>query len=35
MAICENLVEYNLIKELPIEDAMVYSNYLSGGVTFA
>ena len=28
MAICEYLVAYNLIKELPIEDVMAYSNYL-------
>ena len=28
MARCENIVEYNLIKELPIEDVMAYSNYL-------
>ena len=28
MARCENLVAYNLIKELPIEDMMAYSNYL-------
>ena len=28
MARCENLVAYNLVKELPIEDVMVYSNYL-------
>ena len=28
MARCENLVEYNLVKELPIENVMVYSNNL-------
>ena len=28
MARCENLVAYNLVKELPIEDVMTYSNYL-------
>ena len=28
MARCKNLVAYNLVKELPIEDVMAYSNYL-------
>ena len=29
MARCKNLVAYyNLVKELPIEDLMAYSNYL-------
>ena len=28
MAIFYNLVEYNLVKELAIEDLMAYSNYL-------
>ena len=28
MARCENLVAFNLVKELPIVDVMVYSNNL-------